>query len=397
MPAIFSAKASLLSLALLSAIHAPACQAAAGAGNGPSRTLPAVHLAAASGWTARQLMPRTEVAVTRVAVIDIFPDRPDPAIVALDELGRCWIIAREQDGWSARETVHDRGGLTALARGDIDPRTPGSETFMGGSAGNLYLFGSHPQGAFDARLIAQFPGVEIHTVLAGDLDPFSKGDELLVFTQPRGASRVRADGPHGTFTSEPVHGLDVGVRDALLLPFEVGQLPVFATASASGRVELSSLTPDGPERSILFDGASGVARLARAPARFGRGPILYSCLDDGRILRHQRRAEGEWITETLHAGAAGPLGLVAGNFDPDPTVESLAVFTADGAVSLLSRHADRWSTRTIFEDLGSAAWLAAGELDGNNSTDELLACGAAGRVVLLSRTASDPGQPRSAP
>ncbi|MFT5052041.1 MAG: hypothetical protein ACI8QZ_003472 [Chlamydiales bacterium] len=395
MPANPSANLRLLILILASTLPA-ACITAGDESEDPLRALHETRLPALAGWTARAVMPHGAAPLTRVEALEMFAEETAPALVALDRRGRCWILTPVEGGWSAWQTVHDRRGLTAIAQGEVDARMDRSETFVGGAAGNLYLVGGHARGTVDARLVAQFPGVEIHALLSGDLDPFSKGDELLVFTHPKGTYRVRADGPDGTFTSDQIQGLDVGVRDALLLPFEVGKLPTFASASDSGRIELSSLTPEGPQRAILFDGASAATRLALAPERSGRGPTLYSSLDDGRILRHERRASGNWTTETLHSGPAGPLGLAAGQFDPDPAVETLAVFTADGSVTMLSKRAERWRAQILFEDLERGTWLRAAELDPRNSTDEILACGDAGRVIVLARTAQAPQPPHPA-
>jgi len=144
-----------------------------GASGAAERSLPA-----AEGWEAWALPP-AGAGLTRVAALDLAEDTRSPELVALDERGRCWILARSGARWSARPGLHDPDALLALAHANVDPRTPGRETLVGGRSGNLYAFGLHAGGAIDARPIARFPGATVECILAGDLDPFRAGAELL--------------------------------------------------------------------------------------------------------------------------------------------------------------------------------------------------------------------------
>jgi hypothetical protein len=129
----------------------------------------------------------------------------------------------------------------------------------------------------------------------------------------------------------------------------------------------------------------GMGRLALAPASTGAGPVLYATHDDGRILRAARGAGGAWRTEVIYHGPLGPRGVVAGPFDEDPAVETVAVFGYSGKVELLTRGPEGWRAETIFEDRDKGHWLAVAELDGRNGTREILTSGYSGRIVLLSR------------
>jgi hypothetical protein len=250
------------------------------------------------------------------------------------------------------------------------------ELYCGSKNGNLYQVVAHPHGFFDIRLVAHLPGREIHTIVGGDLDPAVDGPELLLFTRPGGLDRVTPTGPDGKFECRHVADLDGRVRDALELPG--GEI---ATVSATGTLDLLRMTPDGPAWSVVFEAGTGIGRLA-APA--GRADILYSTLDDGRILRHERGAGG-WRHETIYDGPLGPRGIAAGPFGEDPGRETVAIFGYSGRVEVLTRGEGSWKAETIFVDRDKGHWLAAAELDGRNTTRELLACGYGGRIVLLSR------------
>ena len=366
-------------------VGALGCQSGGGsAPHDPSRA-EIVLDTSAPGWRGRLLLDTSGAGVWRADVLPVGPRDASPAVVALDDRGRAWVLIPDNGLWSCRETVHDRGWLGALGHGDVDPRLRGTETYVGGEAGDLFLVRAHDHGAIDARWIAHVDGREIQTIVAADLDPFEGDDELLVFTQPGGVWRVTPGGPHGTFVSEWISDLDGHVHDAVVLPFEVGKLPQVATASRSGALELVSLRDDGLERTVVFQADVGIGRVALAPSNHAREPVLYSSLDDGRVLRHERVDNKEWRSELVYLGPRGPRGLVAGRFDEDPTVETLAVFGLSGRVELLSRTEEGWRGETLYEDSGPGHWLAKGELDGRNGTDEILACGHSGKVVLLGR------------
>jgi hypothetical protein len=220
------------------------------------------------------------------------------------------------------------------------------------------------------------PGREIHTIVAGDVDPASDGPELLLFTRPGGLYRVTPTGRDGTFACAHLGDIPGRVRDALVLgPNEI------ATVSATGTLDLLRLTPRGPVWSTLCEAETGFGRLAAAPERPG---VLYTTLDDGRILRHERDA-GAWRHETIHDGPLGPRGIAAGAFSDDPRRETVAIFGYSGRVEILTRGEGSWSAETVFVDRDKGHWLAAAELDGRNRTRELLLCGYGGRVVLLAR------------
>ena len=347
--------------------------------------MPETSLEAAHGWSAQRVATAAGE-LTHIAAVDIFRTHGNRELVALDRRGICWMLLDDGGEWLVREAVHDGRPLAALGHGKVDPRVAGPGTFVGGESGTLYRIGVHPHGALDLQVVAHFPGEKIRFVLAGDLDLFQSGDELVVFTDPGGAFTVHPEGEHGAWTSAAVNGLPRGVRDAVLLPFEVGQLPVFATASSRGETHLASLTPDGPEVASLFAASVGATSVTVGTASHGEGPIVYTALDDGRVLRHRRDPRAGWLTEPIYSGPKGPRALAAGRFDSDPSVEALAVCQADGSIVLLTRTGDRFATSTLLEPSGYGTALVACEIDGRNMTDELVACRANGEIVILARS-----------
>lgn len=348
-----------------------------------------IPLPAEAGWGAFLLLDNESTGIWTVEPHQVFEQYGCPEVVGLDDLGRCWVLVSYSGKWTPLETVHDGRWLGGLAHGDVDPRVAGSELYTGGQKGNLYQVVPHPHGALDCRLIAHLSGREIHTLLAGDLDPRSPGSELLVFTRPGGLFRVSPTGSHGTFEVEPLQPLDGRIRDALLLPESAGQPPAIATVSRAGRLELLRIAEDGPRWVTLYADPMGMGRVTLRPARADEPVVLYASHDDGRILRLERGAADDWSVETIYLGPQGPRGIAAGRFDPDPAVETVAVFGYSGEVELLTRGESGWRAETIFRDRDKGHWLATAELDGRNATREILCSGYGGRIAMLVRPPGD--------
>jgi hypothetical protein len=252
---------------------------------------------------------------------------------------------------------------------------------------------AYPQFAVDHRLIAYLPGCEIHTIVAGELDPASDGPELLVLTRPGGLFRVTPTGPDGRFETKLLCDLPGRVRDALVIETDDGSPPTIACVSRAGWLRLLTMTKDGPRWETVYEAKMGMGRVAQAPLSLGLGVVLYTTRDDGRILRHERAGDGRFSTEVIYEGPLGPRGMAAGRFDADPSVETVATFGYSGRVELLTRGAGGWTAETLFHDRDKGHWLVAAELDGRNSTDELLSSGYAARIVKCTRP---PGYGQSA-
>jgi hypothetical protein len=288
------------------------------------------------------------------------------------------VLVGYSGNWTPLRRIDDGRWLGGLAHGDVDPRVDGAELYTGGQAGNLYQLTAHHHGALDARLIAHFPGEELHTIVAGEVDATSPGVELLVFTRPGALYRVSPTGEHGAFEVKRVAELEGRVRDAVVLPG--GEV---ATVSRGGTFETLRLEGNTLRRTVHARFEVGLGRIALGE---GPGVVVYTTLDDGRILRHERMEDGRFTRELIHLGEQGPRGIAAGRFDADPEVESVAIFGYGKEVRLLSRRGDGpWSARTLFVDRDKGHWLAACEVDGRNGTRELVGSGYGGRIFLLSR------------
>jgi hypothetical protein len=344
-----------------------------------------VPLEAHGGWRGTLIIDQAPVGIWTVAALDVFPQFGCPEIAAMDDKGRFHALWSYSGKWTPVTTVHDSKWLGGLGYADIDPRVPGREIYVGSQSGNVWQVTVHLETFLDCRLVAQLPGCEVHTLVAGELDPRNEGPELLVFTRPGALFelRPRVDGLDG-FTSERLQQIDGCIRDAIVLPGSDGPLRV-ATVGRHGKVETLRLGASGPEWHAVHEVAMGEGRLALRPPAQGQPLVLYSTCDDGRVYRHEERARDSWTSELVYAGPQGMRGCAAGRFDADPSVETVAVFGYSERVELLSRRQGRWSVETIFVDVDKGHWLATGEFDGRNTTDELIASGYSGRVVLLAR------------
>jgi len=337
-----------------------------------------VVLPAAGGWHASLILDNGGIGVWTVKSFKIFPELACPEVVGLDDKGVCHVFIPYSGRWTPLTCIHDGKWLGGLAHGDIDPRIDGEETYTGSQRGNLYQVVAYPHRTIDYRLIAHWDGLEVHTIVAGDLDPVRPGKEMLVFTRPGGLFLVTPTGPHGTFETARLDGVASRVRDAELIP---GTRDI-ATVSVDGTVRLLRLGAKGPEWTDIHRDSMGAGRVALRP---GEPLVLYTTHDDGRILRHERRAEGGWRSEPIYLGPLGPRGIAAGRFDADPATETVAIFGYSGKVELLSKRGDRWEVETLFQDRDKGHWLAAAEVDGRNATSELISAGYSGRIVLLAR------------
>ena len=344
-----------------------------------------VPLPCAPGWQARLVLDNESVGVWTVRALPVFEQYAVPEIVGLDDLGRCHVLVSYSGKWTDRPRIHDGRWLGGLAHADVDPRVPGRELYTGGQSGNLYQLVAHPHGALDGRLIAHLPGHEIHTILAGELDGQNESRELLVFTRPGALYRVTPTGVHGTFETERLCELPGRVRDAVVLPSEGTLPPRIATVSRDGALRVLWLEGGRPRSREVHGEPMGMGRLALRRDTGSDPLVLYTTLDDGRVLRFERSG-GAWSKETIHAGPQGLRGIVSGRFHADPAVESVAVFGYSAEVQLLTRSDDgTWSAETIFTDQDRGHWLAVSELDGRNATDEIVGAGYGGRIFLLSR------------
>ncbi len=343
-----------------------------------------VPLPALAGWDA-SLVYESDVGIWTVGTLGAFEDYGCPEVFGLDDKGRCTILASYSGKWTPHQTVHDVKWLGALAHVDLTPSVEGPEIYVGGQRGNLYQIVMYDDRTCDTRVIARFPGEEIHALVGGDLAPETEGAELLVFARSGRVWLGRSD--DGEVRLHPFDDVGARIRQATLLPSPEPVRPRIAAACRCGELFLFQVGRDGLERAVIASEPMGLGRLAVAPESTPRHTILYVTRDDGVILRfEENRATEAWDREIVYAGPQGPRGLVAGRFSSNTSAETIATFGYSGKVQLLSRvKGGPWSAETIFEDRDKGHWLEAAELDGRNATDELLASGYGGRVVLLSR------------
>lgn len=345
-----------------------------------------VRLQAAAGWRAQLVVDQGAIGVWTVAALKVFPAFACPEIVGLDDAGRLGAIWGYSGKWTPVYTVHDGKWLGGIVQADLDPRVKGHELYTGSQTGNLYQVTVHAPTQLDSRLIAQFPGREIHTLRGGQLDPSTREPELLVFTNPGAMFVLRARVDRDGFEVVREYELPGRVRDALHLPTREGAAPLIATVGRHGRLETLHFDAGEPVWTTIHSARMGTGRVAIKPGSTPDSIVLYTVLDDGRVLRHERASDA-WRSELIYAGPQGMRGVAAGRFDADAAVETIAVFGYSKEVELLSRRAGQWTRETIFVDRDKGHWLCAGEFDGRNATDELVAAGYSGRVVLLSRPA----------
>lgn len=342
-------------------------------------------LPASAGWHASLVLDNDGVGVWTVKSYPFLDQLACPEVIGLDDKGRCHVLMSYSGRWKSIDVLHDGSWLGGLTHGDVDPRVDGTEVYTGSQRGNLYQVRRYRHTLVDGRLIGRIEGREIHTLVAGDLDPRTPGREVLVFTRPGGLYRLCPDGEHGGFSLTKLMDLEGRVRDAVVLPAAKGRTPSIATVARTGRLELLTLTTDGPSWETIYAAPMGKGRIALRPGSTPTNTVLYTTHDDGRILRHARAADGTWQHETIYLGPQGPRGIAAGAFAADPTTETVAIFGYSRRVELLTRGERGWTVETLFEDLDKGHWLAAAELDGRNATRELILSGYSGRIVLLAR------------
>ncbi len=345
-----------------------------------------IPVPALGGWQGT-LVVESDSGIWTNGTLKAFAQYGCPEVFGLDDKGRCIVCWSYSGKWTPVQTTEDKEWLGALVQLDLDPHRPGEEIYTGGKRGNLYQIQFHREGQTDVNLIAKFPALEIHTLVAGDLVPSRPGNELLLFTLNGETFEVAPKGD-GKFETRLVASLSGRVRQALLLPSRPGETPWIAAVMRSGEVALMRWSAEGLEVKNVLHEPMGFGRCALKPGAVAGGPfVLYVTRDDGVILRLSGRPEdSSWTREMIFAGPQGPRGIAAGRFDADPAVETVAVFGYSTRVELLSRRPGQpWTSEVIFQDRDKGHWLSVAELDGRNSTDELLASGYGKRLVLLSR------------
>ena len=344
-----------------------------------------ISLPGTGGWNAFLILDNAGVPLWTVEPADVFDSHGCPEIVGLDDKGHTHVCVSYSGRWTPTRLIADPKWLGGFAHADIDPRLAGAETYIGAQSGNLYQIVAWPNLILDYRLIASLPGREIHILAAGQLDPSTPAGEVIAFTVPGGVFLISPTGPNGTFEWKHLGDYVGRVRQALILAPVEGEPPTIVTASRNGRLDLLRIQNGQLAWESIYETAMGMGRVALRPPCVGQPMTLYSTLDDGRILRHERQAGRAWITEVIYNGPQGPRGIIAGQFDADPATETVAIFGYSKKVELLSRRSGIWSVETIFADQEKGHWLAAAELDGRNNTSEIVATGYGGRIVYLSR------------
>jgi len=345
-----------------------------------------VSFPAGAGWQGTLVLDNGPVGVWTVAVLKVFAAYGCPEIVGLDDKGRCHVLWSYSGKWTPATTVSDGTWLGGLAQGDIDPRVPGPELYVGSQGGNIYEVVGYPDRRSRSRRVARLGGCEIHTLLAGEIDPASPGPELIAFTLPGAVFELKPKGPeHDGFDARLLQSIDGRVREARLLPTAPGEPPRIAIIMRTGALDVLTFTPQGLRFTPIVELGMGMGRLAVKADAPPEHPVLYSTADDGRVFRHELGTGDAWSTELIYAGPQGMRGCASGRFDADHDVETVAVFGYCHRVELLSRKQGRWTRETLFVDRDKGHWLTAGELDGRNDTDELVCSGYSGRIVLLSR------------
>lgn len=356
-----------------------------------------IALPALAGWNAT-LVYDNDVGIWTCGTLDAFEMNGALEAFGLDDKGRCILLSSYSGKWTPWQTIDDKEWLGAIAQVELDSRRPERELYTGGKRGNLYQIVVHRDGTLDTARIAAFPAEELHTVVAGDLDPTRPGDELLVFSHLGNVYEPRARS--GGFEFDVVKRAQLAgrVRQALVLPNaafaprgpEPVRAPWIAGICRTGEVLLMRAAPnDGLEVRELLKEPMGFGRIARRKSSPGQREVLYVTRDDGVVLRLEAKGavEGEWTREVIYAGPQGPRGIAAGRFDPDPAVETVAVFGYSARVELLSRRAGEaaWKVEVLFEERDKGHWLEAVEVDGRNATDELMGSGYGSRIFLLAR------------
>ncbi len=372
-------------LGLLSAALLLAGALAAQALPQPDPSQQEVPLPCADDWQAR-LVFDAGVGVWTIASGQVRARQGCPEIIALDDRGRCTVLRSYSGKWTPEPTIEDGQWLAPIACGDLDRDQQGLELYTGGQGGRLWQIWPRPTSHFDSRVVHEWPGKEIHTLVLGDMDPGHAGSELLVFLASGEVSAVMSgDQTKPGLELREIAQLSGRVRQAVILPALQGQAPWIATVSRTGEVTLVRLRAGTLEQRPIAREPMGLGRIVATPVADG-SVVLYLTRDDGLILRFAGRPGGDFTREIIYAGPQGPRGIATGRFYADPRRESIAIFGYSKQVELLSRlPGEPWQRELIFTDVDKGHWLTTAEVDGRNSTDELIGSGYAGRVFLLSR------------
>lgn len=365
-----------LSFSFAAALALAACQASPTATPRAPETTPGASNAllarpvAADGWEVAIALDLGVTGVWTTKVLDVFESYGGNEVVALDDIGRCHVLVQYAGKWTDLVACSDGTWLGGLALGDLDPRKPGRELYVGAESGRVYQITPQHEGVLDCNLIADLAGAEVHTLVACE-------GELVAFTSPGSIWRLAAPREGTRFEAREVATTRGRIRDAAQLAD--GRL---ALVSRDGSLEIRPADVLTNAGEPVLQVESGLGRVAVSPAG-----VLYSASDDGVVWRSERTAQG-WRNERIHAGPQGLRGIVSGRFGTPGATEELALFGYSANVELLARDAaGKWSARTLFTDRDRGHWLGTGELDQRNDTDELVGSGYGGRVFVLTRRA----------
>lgn len=368
-----------LLLSLLGLPMALACSRADAGGGGE-----AVRWEATTLWTGKAFHERI-----RVGRID-----GRDAIVAVDQRGDVTLV-RLDGGEPRGKVIFEHGAeMTGLALGDVDPRVPGEELYVGayerGESGGLVLQLVRDRDTWTARRILD-AGSYVHTIEV--LEPRNAGElrGLVVGTYAGEVRRLTPSAANGAWADEvvwrdPAQGEPEShkIKDITFLRAKDGSPPHIALVVFKlGRALELDLDHPADAR-FVHDEPGGLSRCL-ADAEGGAYLTGYA----GRVLHLTRapgREHGGFDVEVLDEEGAesGLRGIVQGRFPLENGSEaSFAVFGYHALVRALARHGSAWEATTLFRDDAKGHAIVAADLVPGNDADELVIAGQSKRIVLL--------------
>lgn len=310
-----------------------------------------------------------------------------PCIALVSEDGRCVVLWQDvEKGWLHREVHHVHGGLSAVAIGDADPRTPGPDLVIGASTGQVMRVSLRDGRDVLVSLLYEADSA-IGDVAIYDLNEATPGEEIVVCTEDGKAVVLwcAQDEAEEKWESLEVASDSARIRNVVVGPYGPQRQPGALFVGASGVVTKIHAVGGAWRVNRVYTNPEPLARIAGGDVDPATEAMELVLVDDAGLITLLKPSGGEFFPQAVHKESKALRGAAVGEFLTDQAGDEFAVFGYGMEVALFKRRGTGFDRTVLFTDTDRGHWLLAGQILPETRAHELVAVGYSGKVTLIFR------------